>query len=126
MSAKGKAATGSSSDRFSTEITERAFGKGKFGGLTGADDFLALAHRDREEHDFAHTGTDTGFVDVEGERRAAVVRHYRSGSITETHLNSDGGMGNHGSYHYSKREDTTYALKKPEKAAGRKVKGTLI
>lgn len=107
-------------------IEDAAYGKGDFAGLTGPDAFKGVAHRGRGEYDFVLTSKEAGHVMVDDEKRAAVVRRYRSGSITETHLNLDGSLGKHGAYHYSARENKTYALKKPDKAAGCAVKKGLI
>ena len=114
-------------DNFEKPIDDVAFGKGTFGGLQKAEDFAAHVFKDRDKPEFAPISRESGNVDVGGEsRRAAIVTRYRSGSITETHLDPDGSLGGHGAYHYSKREDTCYALKRGDRGAGRELRGRLI
>jgi hypothetical protein len=115
-------------DIFAAKLDDVAFGKGTFGGLIKADPFEQLVERDRDQHANALVSVERGFVEIgdAAEKRAAVVRRYRSGSITETHVNPDGSLGNHGSYHYSKRLDTAFALKSPEKAAGKAIRAKLV
>jgi hypothetical protein len=106
---------------------DRAFGKGTRGGFVKAPEFAPLVGRNRDVPNFAPISREGGNVDVgNGERRAAIVTRYRSGSITETHLDKNGSLGNHGAYHYSARTNTHHALKEGGKPAGTTLRGLLI